>query len=106
METWNIIWSVYHALILIAFFLGDSKSRVFFVSMSLMSLMGGIALLTTGHSGWFLGLNLGYVGCLVLAALAAYGTAPPGPENEKSNYIAAAATIRFAVTLACWFLAK
>lgn len=106
METCNIIWSVYHALVLIAFFTGDSTSRVFFGSMTLMSLMGGIALMTTGHMGWFIGLNLGYVGLLVLAAIAAYGTAPPGSEKEKSNYIAAAATIRFAVTLACWFVAK
>jgi len=85
--------------------LKDSK-REFHVSMSLISLMGGAALLWTGHTSWFLGLNLLIVGTFVLAAFALIGISPPSLKNHDASAVAQAATLRFAVTLACWFLTK
>jgi len=98
------IWLAYHILILIAHSISsDVSSRGFFFSFSMMSLIGGSALMWAGHDQWFLFLNLLIVGFLSLAAMAAYGTAPPGSSHEKASLIAQATVIRFAVTLACWF---
>ena len=107
MNTALFIWGCYGALnILSHLFLSKEGEKGFYASMSAMSLMGGAALMWTGHTSWFLGLNLGIVGLLVAAALAQLGVSPPSAENYKASVIAQAATLRLAVVLACWFLTK
>ena len=60
----------------------------------------------TGHTSWFLGLNLMVVGVLLLAAFALLGVSPPSLKNHDASDVAKSAALRFAVTLVCWFLTK
>jgi len=101
------IWGIYCSFnILSHVSLSKEVEKGFYISMSAMSLMGGAALIWTGHTSWFLGLNLALIGLLVMVALAQLGISPPSADNHKASIVAQAATLRLAVVLACWFLAK
>jgi hypothetical protein len=101
------IWGALHAFNMLAYVLTmKGSSREFHISLSLISLMGGSALMWTGHTSWFLGLNLAVVGALILAAFALIGISPPSLKNHDASDVAKSAALRFAVALACWFLAK
>ncbi len=107
LNTALIIWGIFHILNMLAYaFNMKDSNKGFYISLSAISLMGGSALMWTGQTSWFLGLNLAIVGTFLVAAFALLGVSPPSPKNHEASTIAAVATIRLAIALACWFLTK